>query len=197
MKRILTSALALSFVLGGATLALADDYDLDAMRAAVEKYKDVNAALADGYIPDPSGHCVTSAAEGLPPEWGGMGIHYLNPAALKLANAPGRVNGESTYTDFMKPAILLYEPQEDGSLELVGVENLVFQKAWKAAGHDAPPMLNGKAWDAMADDPNTPGDEAHGFEPHYDQHVWLFRTNPSGDLMPFNPDVTCDHMKHG
>jgi hypothetical protein len=47
----------------------------------------------------------------------------------------------------------------------------------------------------MADDPATPGDEAHGFMPHYDQHVWLFRENPMGELMPFNPNVTCDHQK--
>ena len=45
----------------------------------------------------------------------------------------------------------------------------------------------------MADDPGTPGDEAHGFAPHYDQHVWLFRENPMGELMPFNPNVTCEH----
>jgi hypothetical protein len=31
--------------------------------------------------------------------------------------------------------------------------------------------------------------------PHYDQHVWLFRENPMGVLMPFNPMVTCDHHK--
>lgn len=54
-------------------------------------------------------------------------------------------------------------------------------------------MLNGRAWEAMADDPNTASDEAHGFTPHYDQHVWLFRDNPAGELMPFNPNVTCQH----
>jgi hypothetical protein len=45
----------------------------------------------------------------------------------------------------------------------------------------------------MMDDASTAGDEAHGFMPHYDQHVWLFRENPSGNLMPFNPAVTCEH----
>lgn len=171
--------------------ALADTYDANALRAATEKYQDVRAALADGYIPDPSGHCVSAAAEGLPAEWGDMGLHYLNPALLQLTASSPRVDGMSTHTDFMKPAILLYEPQADGSLQLVGIENLVFEAAWKAAGHDTPPMLNGRAWDHMADDPATPGDEAHGFMPHYDQHVWLFRNNPAGELMPFNPMVHC------
>jgi hypothetical protein len=187
------SGVALAVLLTTSAAVFSDDYNLDALRTAVAKYKDVNAALADGYIPDPSGHCVDAAEEGLPPEWGGMGIHYLNPAMLKLAQGTDRVDGMSTHTDFMKPAILLYEPQEDGSLELVGIENLVFEKAWKGAGHDGPPMMNGRMWDHMADDANTDADEAHGFMPHYDQHVWLFRKNPSGDLMPFNPNVTCEH----
>ncbi|SFB79571.1 hypothetical protein [Tropicimonas isoalkanivorans] len=173
--------------------AQANTVDLDAVKAAVEKYKDVNVALADGYIPDPSGHCVTAAAEGLPAEWGGMGIHYLNPAMLGITGDKPRVNGNGTHTDWMKPAILLYEPQADGSRELVGVENLVWQAAWKETGNAAP-EINGRLWDAMADDPNTEADEAHGFEPHFDQHVWLFRENPAGELMPFNAAVTCDHQ---
>ena len=172
-----------------------DDSSFDQLRSAVDRYRDVNVALAEGYIPDPSGHCIDAAAEGLPPEWGGMGIHYLNPAMLQLTGDSPRVNGEGTHTDFMRPAILLYEPQEDGSLELVGVENLVFEAAWVAAGNDGPPAFHGRAWDHMADDPATAADEAHGFMPHYDQHVWLYRENPAGDLMPFNPNVTCEH--HG
>ncbi|WP_280549568.1 MULTISPECIES: hypothetical protein [unclassified Halomonas] len=42
----------------------------------------------------------------------------------------------------------------------------------------------------MVNDPDTPAEEAHHVEPHYDQHVW-FRDNPSGNLEPFNPTVTC------
>ncbi|WP_370161551.1 hypothetical protein [Limimaricola soesokkakensis] len=179
-----------------ATPLAAETYDLDALRAATEKYRDVEVALADGYMPDPEGHCVSAAAEGLPAELGAMGIHYLHPAMLGLA-APGeRVDGDGTHTDFTKPAILLYEPQADGSLELVGIENLVFKKAWEEAGNDGPPQINGRLWDAMADDPATDEDEAHGFMPHYDQHVWLFRENPSGELEPFNPNVSCDHAGH-
>ncbi len=193
MNCALSMATAVAIVFSTTSFAAADDYDLDALRAAVEKYKDVNVALADGYIPDPSGHCVSAAAEGLPPELGGMGIHYLNPAALKITAGEPRVDGMSTHTDFMKPAILLYEPQADGSLELVGIENLVFEAAWRGMGHDSAPMLNGRHWDHMADNMGTTADEAHGFMPHFDQHVWLFRDNPNGVLEPFNPNVTCDH----
>ncbi|MCV2867529.1 hypothetical protein OEW28_02680 [Defluviimonas sp. WL0002] len=174
---------------------MADDYDLDALKAATEKYKDVNVALAEGFIPDPSGHCISAAHEGLPAELGSMGIHYLRPDLLLIAQGGDRVDGGSTHTDFMTPAILLYEPQEDGSLELVGIENLVFEKAWADAGNTVAPVFNGRSWDHMSDDPATAGDEAHGFMPHFDKHVWIFRDNPSGVDMPFNPNVTCDHMQ--
>ncbi len=39
----------------------------------------------------------------------------------------------------------------------------------------------------MVDDPATPIDEAHNFEPHHDRHVWLYRENPNGVFAPFNP----------
>ena len=174
-----------------ATSAFADEVDLDALRAATEKYKDVNVALADGFIADPSGMCVTAEMEGRPAEMGGMGIHYLNPARLQLTADSPRVDGNATNTDFLTPSILLYEPQPDGSLVLVGVENLVFEKAWKDSGHDGPPMLGARMWDHMADDPATAADEAHGFMPHYDQHIWLYRDNPAGMFEPFNPQVNC------
>jgi len=176
-------------------LLMAAVIDLDEMRANTEKYKDVNVALADGYI-TPDNSCVSAEAEGLPPELGAMGIHYIHPALLKVTGTEPRVNGESTYTDWSQPSVLIYEPQADGSLELVAVENLVFEAAWEAAGMGDAPILNGRAWDHMADDPSTPGDEAHGFMPHFDQHVWLYRENPMGDLMPFNPNVTCEHANN-
>ncbi len=170
----------------------AEDVDLDDLRASVEKYMDINVALEDGYI-TPDNHCVSAEGEGLPAELGAMGIHYIHPALLQITGTDPRVDGMSTYTDWNQPAILIYEPQEDGSMELVAVENLVFEAAWNEAGMGDAPMLNGRMWDHMADDESTPGDEAHGFMPHYDQHVWLFRENPAGDLMPFNAAVTCEH----
>ncbi|PRY71973.1 hypothetical protein [Halomonas ventosae] len=173
--------------------AQADDVEalVASIKAATVRFEDVNAALAEGYVPDPSGECVSAAAHGLPAELGGMGIHSLRPDLLGLTVTAPRVDGTGTHTDFMSPAILLYEPQADGSLVLVGVENLVFRKAWESAGHGAPPTLAGRSWDYMVDDPDTPAEEAHHFEPHYDQHVW-FRDNPNGNLEPFNPAVTCN-----
>jgi hypothetical protein len=173
----------------------AADVDLDQLREVVAKYKDVNVALADGYI-TPDNHCVSAEGEGLPAELGAMGIHYIHPALLQITATEPRVDGNSTHTDWMRPSVLIYEPQADGTLELVAVENLVFEAAWNAAGKPEELVFNGRNWDHMADDPNTPGDEAHGFTPHYDQHVWLFRENPAGTLMPFNPNATCEHAEN-
>src|SRR5690606_20109091 len=78
-------------------------------------------------------------------------------------------------------------------LKLVGVENLVFAAAWQAAGHAEPPSFQGIPYEHMVDDPATPVDEAHMFEPHYDRHVWLYRDNPNGMFKPFNPSVSCEH----
>lgn len=183
------AVLALMAACAPATLSAAE-VDLDQLRDIVSKYKDINVALADGYI-TPDNHCVSAAGEGLPAELGAMGIHYIHPALLEVTATEPRVDGKGTHTDWMRPSILIYEPQADGSLELVAVENLVFEAAWNAAGKSEQLVLNGRSWDHMADDAATPGDEAHGFTPHYDQHVWLFRENPMGVLMPFNPNVTC------
>ena len=170
--------------------------EIGKVRAAVEKFRDVNVALASGYIPDPAGHCVTAEMAGFPAEYGAMGIHYLHPQLLQITGTTPKVNGTSTYTDWSQPSILIYEPQADGSLELVAVENLVFEQSWLEAGNNDPPEFAGRIWDYMSDDPNTQGDEAHGFMPHYDQHVWVMRENPSGNLEPFNPAVNCEHHTH-
>ena len=166
--------------------------ELSAVKAATERFKDVKIALAEGYIPAPGNMCETSSMMGRAGPDMGMGIHYFRPDLLGITEAPNpRVNGNGTYTDFLKPAILIYEPQGDGSLVLVAVENLVFKKAWHAAGHKEPPSFMGVPYDPMADDPATPADEAHNFEPHYDRHVWVHRKNPIGVFAQFNPEVSC------
>jgi hypothetical protein len=168
------------------------------VRAVTERYRDVKVALAEGYIRDPSNMCETAEMMGRPASDGGMGIHFFRPDMLGISAPPNpRVNGNGTHTDFRKPAILIYEPQHNGSLELIAVENLVFAKAWKEAGHDAPPTFHGVAYDYMADDPATALDEAHNFEPHYDRHVWIYRDNPNGVFVPFNPRVSCAHHDAG
>ncbi|EYD76161.1 Parvulin-like peptidyl-prolyl isomerase [Rubellimicrobium mesophilum DSM 19309] len=163
------------------------------VRAATERFLDVQVALAEGYVRDPGNVCDTAEMMGRPAELGAMGVHYFRPDLLGVTAPPNpRVDGTGTHTDFRKPAVLIYEPQPDGSLVLVAVENLVFVEAWEVAGHAEPPSFHGVAYDLMVDDPATTVDEAHMFEPHYDRHVWLHRENPSGVFAQYNPLVTYD-----
>lgn len=166
---------------------------LEEVRLATERFRDVDVALAAGYVRDPANDCTVATHMGLPEETGAMGVHYVRFDLLQITAEQPRVDGTGTHTDFLEPAVLLYEPQADGSMELVGVENLVYIAAWNAAGNAAPPSFQGVEWDRMADDPATELDEAHGFAPHYDRHVWLYRENPNGIYTPFNPAVSCAH----
>lgn len=179
-----------------APAAAQQEPDLATIRAATERFQNVEVALAEGYVRDPTDMCDTAEMMGRPAEYGAMGIHFFRPDLLGITAPPNpRVDGNGTHTDFSRPAILIYEPRADGSLELVAIENLVFQTAWRAAGNRERPSIHGRAWDRMQDDPATPIDEAHGFEPHYDQHVWLYRDNPRGLYAQFNPNVSCAHHR--
>lgn len=203
--QLVVSFLGVSIALGAATLTGARETGpapgpgeptLAEVRAATERFRDVKVALAEGYVADPMNLCETAPMMGQPASLGAMGIHYFRPDLLGITAPPSpRVNGDGTHTDFRRPAILIYEPQADGSLALVAVENLVFQAAWRKSGHTALPTFHGVPYDTMADDPKTAVDEAHMFEPHFDRHVWIFRENPNGVFTPFNPAVTCAHHR--
>ena len=89
---------------------------------ALAKYKDVNKALADGYIP-------VSPCEALPGV-GGMGFHYLHPGlASDLVSDP------------FKPEVLLYGPDGKGGLQLLGPEY------FQADAGQARPSVNGQPFD--------------------------------------------------
>lgn len=163
------------------------------VRSLAQRYADVGVAIAEGYTTD--NKCVTAQMLGFPAGMGAMGVHYVRRDLLGLPDKPaGRVSGTGTYTDFRRPAMLVYEPRPGGKLELVAVENLVFHSAWHGpAGKKDPPSFHGRAYPLLRDDPRTPVDEAHGWEPHYEQHLWVFRDNPNGAYSPFNPKVSCRH----
>ena len=201
----MVSVLGLSMALGAGILARTGDAPIGGMpapgeptlaevRSATDRFRDVKVALAEGYIRDPGDMCDTAEMMGRPAQLGAMGVHYFRPDLLGITAPPNpRVNGVGTHTDFRNPSILIYEPQADGSMELVAVENLVFAESWRASGYSTPPTFHGVAYDNMKDDPSTATDEAHMFEPHFDRHVWLYRDNPNGVFAQYNPTVTCAH----
>lgn len=142
--------------------------DLAKVRQATAKYHDVNAALADGFVPTP--HCIES------PD-GGMGIHFIHPARLM-----------DPTINILEPEILLYIETEDG-MKLLGVEYFYGIGAPDThVPNPAPPapVIFGRPLDGPM--------EAHepGQPPHYDLHVWVWMANPSGIFAPFNPNVGCE-----
>lgn len=172
--------------------AAALDAAIPALREATVRFRDVEVALAEGYIRDPMNLCVTAPFEGYPSQLGGMGIHFFRPDLLGLTATEPRVAGMGTHTDFDQPAVLVYFPDEAGDLHLGAIENLVFRQGWEAAGNSGRPEFHGHEFWALADNPATADvDEAHMFEPHYELHLWVHEANPLGPTFPFNPNVSC------
>ncbi|HEX6643055.1 MAG TPA: hypothetical protein VF037_00140 [Gemmatimonadales bacterium] len=194
---LLLSAAAAAPLAGQGAAAPAAEPTLDEVRELTLRFQEVNVALAEGYVRDPGDVCEMAEMVGRPAADGVMGIHFFRPDLLGITGPPNpKVSGTGTHTDFRKPSVLIYEPQADGSLQLVAVENLVFMKSWDEAGHTAPPTYLGNPYNRMVDDPATADiDEAHHFDDHYDLHVWLYRENPNGTFAQFNPAATCAHHR--
>jgi hypothetical protein len=168
---IVVLGLAVVIGVGVAGIALAGDGalspELQDVRGTVARYHSFEQAERDGYAIRVGEPCVASPL-------GTMGVHALN-AALMTDDA----------IDPVRPEILLYVPDEQGSLKLVGVEY------WKA---DADQNL------ATANDrPSLFGQPFQGPMPghnptmpvHYDLHAWVAEQNPSGAFAMFNPAVSC------
>ncbi|HEY1270076.1 MAG TPA: hypothetical protein VGH16_22650 [Candidatus Binatia bacterium] len=149
--------------------------ELEKVRAALEKYQDPVRAIHDGYFSTLSCVAYSRAARGgeVPgyAQSGGMGIHFLNPAAIGPTPDPQR------------PQILLYEPNGD-KLRLVGVEWFIPL----STGVKERPNLFGRPFDGPMDghEPSMPKELRH-----YDLHVWLWKENPAGLFSPTNPNVKC------
>ena len=81
----------------------------EAVRQATERFRDVNDAIAAGYVQN--GGCVSG------PDEGAMGVHFAKPALFD-----GNVDVEH-------PEVLVYEPK-NGRLHLVAAEYVVPASAW-------------------------------------------------------------------
>src|SRR5690348_12432060 len=113
MKIILSSSIV-GVALGvGALLSMNSapptaEPSLAEVRAATERFKDVNVALKEGYIIAPDKMCETAGMMGKPDSLGVMGIHYFRPDLLGITAPPNpRVNGNGRHTDFTTPAVLI------------------------------------------------------------------------------------------
>jgi hypothetical protein len=137
------------------------------VRAATERFKNINAALAAGFVQGTP--CVSG------PMWGAMGVHFVLPA---------RIAGGILSAD--QPEALIYEPQPDGAFRLVGVEFIVLASIWASQHPDAaPPALEGQLLN-LVDAPNR-----YGLPAFYEIHVWAWEHNPVGSFADWNTHVTC------
>lgn len=89
--------------------------DIPAIRAATLAYKDLDAAIGDGYI-----EFYTCTEQ---PGVGTMGQHFVN---LGLVGDPA--------IDPLRPEVLVYAPTRAGGLRLVAVEYVTFQAGLTVLG---------------------------------------------------------------
>ena len=152
---------------------------INAVKAALDKYKDPIAAVRDGYLSTigcvdfPAGGTEHGAMEYKP---GAMGVHFINMGLV------------GPKLDSTKPQVLLYEPVGD-KLVLTGAEWFVPTAVSKTPptilGHQLMGPMEGHA-------PIMPA-ELH----HWDLHVWLYKNNPNGMFSPTNSAVKCPTTGYG
>ncbi len=136
-------------------------------RRATERFKDVNTAKAEGYLP--MFGCVSGE------DRGAMGMHYVNMALVG--------DGE---VDATKPEIVIYEPMPDGSLKLIGADYLVLANNWDTNPKNAgTPQLMGQLFHYFAA-PNR-----FGLPAFYTLHVWAWKQNPTGAFVNWHSNVSC------
>ena len=160
-------SLALTFALGAAGVATAaGKADNAAVRAVTNKYHDVNAALADGYV------AFYKCTE--QPGVGPMGQHYVK---LPLVGNPS-INATT-------PEVLVYAPKRNGELKLVAVEYVVLEQDWVNAFGSAKPTVLGQ--DMLF----RPAGNRYGLPNFYERHAWIWQGNPLGTFNDWNPDISC------
>jgi hypothetical protein len=143
-----------------APAAPAESAEMTALREKFTPFQDFAQAEAAGY-----GTAIT-------PCWfhrdnGGQGLHYAKQDLID-----GTVS-------VLEPELVMYEPQQDGSLDLLAVEYIVPFDQW--ADSTMAPMAHGEMFHR---------NEALSL---WVLHVWLWRDNPAGLHADWNPTVTCEH----
>jgi len=132
------------------------------LRQLVAPFHDFDVAVAAGWSVQ-----ITPCLEA--PGLGAMGFHYGNLAFI----------GDGGTVELLQPELLLYEPQQNGTLRFVGVEYIVPFADHPAT--EAPPTLLGQEF------AQVPAFGVWGL------HIWVGRENGSGIFSPWNPKVSCQH----
>ena len=136
------------------------------VRDATARFHDVAVAEREGYFLQFG--CVSGS------DFGAMGMHFVNFPLVE--------DGE---LDATRPEIVIYEPQPDGSLQLIGADYLVLAEKWHAQ-HDSPPELMGQLFHRF-EAPNR-----FGLPAFYTLHVWAWKPSPTGTFVNWHAHVSCD-----
>lgn len=159
LPALATVALALLAACGDDTGTTPLPPELQQLKEATTAYQDLAAAEAAGWD-TPITPCWYDHSQG------GMGYHYA-----KVSGIDGNVS-------LLEPEALMYEPQSDASMRLVGMEYIVPIDAWSGSN---PPSLAGEEFTRL---------DALGI---YALHIYLWKNNPDGMFALWNPDVSCQY----
>jgi hypothetical protein len=141
-------------------------------RQATRKFHSLATAKKAGYARFKDKNGIACIA--MPP-MGAMGVHYVNG---NLVGTPAVL--------LRHPEALVYAP-EHGHLRLAALEYLVLKSAWdKAHGKNAPrPRLYGHRFNI------TRAPNRYGLPTFYSLHAWIWKHNPAGMFVMWNPAVHC------
>jgi hypothetical protein len=184
MKKLLHLAMLPAALLALTSYALAQqqpDPLMQIVRNATQQYQNV-ANAAPNYVPVLG--CVSGS------DHGAMGIHYVNG---NLLNGETLLGG-GQQLDPTRPQALIYEPQPNGELKLVGVEFIIFASALPP---NAAPQVNGHLMlyiDGPTDSRPKATPNRYGLPALFELHVWAWKDNTQGSYVDWNDHVTCAHQ---
>jgi hypothetical protein len=153
------AAIALAAACSSPTSSSELSREINALRQATTRYHSFDAAVADGYGTKLTDCMVDSSL-------GGMGLHYAKSSLID-----GTVSVAT-------PQVLLYEPQTDGSVQLVAVEYIIPYTLRPRSA--TPPVLFGQQF------------KQNDVFQLWGLHAWVWRANPSGLFADWNPSVNCN-----
>ena len=175
--RLLAGALVVGGALSGALVTSSASgtvrQDITAARNATKDFQTPAQARKGGFttlVRDKKGiACIAM------PGMGAMGVHYLDGARLD-----GKIQ-------LRRPEALVYRFANNGHLRLAALEYLVLRTDWeKVHGKNAPrPTLYGHTF------MRTPAGNRFGLPEYYSLHAWVWKHNPAGQFMMWNPRVYC------
>jgi hypothetical protein len=139
---------------------------IPAVREATLKYRDINAAIGDGYA------LFYQCTE--QPGVGTMGQHFVK----------GSLVGDPAI-DPLHPEVLVYAPKRNGDWKLVAVEYVTLAPLWDEAFPSQWPTVLGQ--DLLFREAGN----RYGLPDFYERHAWIWQGNPAGMFEDWNPSITC------